>query len=428
MSDEEEFVIYEYDMSANRGTRYGGGEIILGKQVRSGGGHGSDGCPDTAVCYRMPFSSLPYGELRGDHFSEQSRRWWRDLQYLYLMVERVQHRYAIQSDSSPFLKLVRPWLCRSAKNHQQQPKCDRDIDQGCAVVLATFNLLTDSGPGVTQRRLQPDCRIRCLESRDGGASTTMVEKAHDVTTRPFLRPPFIDSKVKLAHEHPDAMKEVLRCRVVPGAGNTTKKMGAGTNNPDVRSCPLLRQKQASIWVPLKIRNIFSVFSSTWPTTDASRRAWLDSVSLDAYMHILVRHWPQRDSLYIISAENDPDWDDLIKTTACYKYLLMFLFYKSHWTITWVSHPCSSVWYYNSQLIDYATAVKQLEPFAKAFPTYSISIGKCKSQNNNTCCGIFSSNAAYCLLYAPSQIERIVPEETDQWRAHMCDQLILSYLL
>lgn len=426
----ERYKVYEYRVPAPSWEAYersggGGGEGSnpeseehdgFTKQEKEGGGGSKS---QLVLVGQSPaaFGRLPY-RMPSTLVTPKAKRIWRDVQCLYLLVERVHHHYAAQIGNTrapKLLKLCQKWL-------SQEPKDDDELIRRSASPLARFNLLTDKGKAASGQKVytaMPTCELVC--------PLTGATSKHDVTKRPFLRPPFLDESVKLSCHDPNVLKSVTRCRLHPRSknGDTPTPPAAP---PAAVSCPLLRAKQSDQTCPLRVRNLLSGFSPTFPSRDASRKGWLDSAFIDACLHIMQRHFPLREQLYIISAENDPDFDDLIRATRCYRYVLLILWRKAHWTLVWINMQCGEIWYFNSQIVSMKSVEEQLKPFREAFPSFHLTVGKTPQQSNGYDCGIYAAYISFCLLFAPDQIHNIDTMRTDMLRSYFVEQILVSLIL
>lgn len=177
--------------------------------------------------------------------------------------------------------------------------------------------------------------------------------------------------------------------------------------------------------------------------------WLDSVVIDAYLHILQEHWPQKDKLYVHSAEANPTLKEIVQTPGCYKFILIPLWRLSHWTVLLVDHtpfrvPTSydssgkplayqkykgRIRYINSQVVNPATPDIQTRPFEEAFPDYYVAnnVRGTAQQCDNSSCGVYVCFWAFCLLYySEKEILEVRCADIDKFRRRMIHQLFLYY--
>jgi hypothetical protein len=157
--------------------------------------------------------------------------------------------------------------------------------------------------------------------------------------------------------------------------------------------------------------------------------WLDSVVLDAYLHVLQEHWPFKNVLYINSAETDPSLQELKDTPSCYPYILSVLFYKNHWTVIMIDHVRKTIRYLNSQVVDPAIPVIQSRPYQLAFPTYDVQNVTHSQQCNKSDCGVYS--AAWMMIYLyyqEAEFNRVQCEDMYKFRETFLLQLILYFYL
>lgn len=157
--------------------------------------------------------------------------------------------------------------------------------------------------------------------------------------------------------------------------------------------------------------------------------WLDSVVIDAYIHLLQEHCQFKDSLYVVSAESDPALAEIARTPSCYKYIVCPLFHKSHWVMLVISHPTKRIRYLNSQVVDKATPEFQTRPFTELFPGYKITRETSSIQCDQSSCGVLTSLwACIFLFYNEEEMDKIKCKAIDPFRMTMLQQLILSYIL
>lgn len=157
--------------------------------------------------------------------------------------------------------------------------------------------------------------------------------------------------------------------------------------------------------------------------------WLDSVIIDAYIHLLHEHCGFKDTLYVNSAEHDPSLSEIAKTPSCYRYIICPLFYRSHWTILFISHPSKRIRYLNSQVVDQRTPSFQTQPFRELFPGYQVSMLTPTRQCDNSSCGVLACLWAYIFLYFDEEeMDRIRCPDIHPFRETILRQLILSYIV
>jgi hypothetical protein len=157
--------------------------------------------------------------------------------------------------------------------------------------------------------------------------------------------------------------------------------------------------------------------------------WLDSVVIDAYIHLLQEHCQFKDSLYVNSAENDPSLAEISRTPPCYKYIICPLFYRSHWTVLFISHPSKRIRYLNSQVVDRSTPEFQTRPFAELFPGYSVKMLTPTKQCDQSSCGVIVCLWSHIFLYFDEEeMDRIKCPDINPCRDMVLKQLILSYII
>jgi hypothetical protein len=166
--------------------------------------------------------------------------------------------------------------------------------------------------------------------------------------------------------------------------------------------------------------------------------WLDSVIIDAYIHLLLEHSNTKDMLYVNSAEHDPSLAEIKNTPSCYKYIVIPLWLASHWTILLISHSPAVVngksyrgriRYLNSQVVDRRTPEMQTRPFKELFPDYHVALIAKPDQCNSFDCGVYVCLwATLFLFYDEEEIDRIKCPDAEAMRMTILQQLILSYIV
>jgi hypothetical protein len=201
-----------------------------------------------------------------------------------------------------------------------------------------------------------------------------------------------------------------------------KEMNAPWYKPDdasSQSCSLIAEAQEERTIVLRFANLLTLFKDRW----------LDSVSLDAYLHILQEHWPRKEALYVNSAESDPSLYELKHTPGCYRFFLSILFYNSHWTVIMVDNKKKTIRYLNSQVVDQRIPNFQSKPFHKTFPNYTVKNVTKSQQCNQSDCGVYS--AAWMMLYlyaSEDEFDKLKCKEMYEFRRTILHQLILYYYL
>jgi hypothetical protein len=184
-------------------------------------------------------------------------------------------------------------------------------------------------------------------------------------------------------------------------------------------CGRLARNQESRRVQLRVYDLLTAFPDRW----------LDSVVIDAYIHLLQEHSGLRGTLYINSAEQDPSLAEIRQTPGCFSYIICPLFYRSHWTVIFISHVSKRIRYLNSQVVDKNTPEFQTRPFAEIFPDYKVSMLTPTKQCDQSSCGVLACIWAHIFLYyKEEEMDRIKCPDIDLFRKVLLQQLILSYIL
>lgn len=186
-----------------------------------------------------------------------------------------------------------------------------------------------------------------------------------------------------------------------------------------KRCVAISSQQKQRKIQLRFSNLLTLFKDRW----------LDSVVLDAYLHILQEFWPFKHVLYLNSSETDPSLMELRNTPTCFPYVLSVLFYKSHWTVIMIDHVKMRIRYLNSQVVDHTLPDRQAKPFQDLFPRYHVQNVTHSQQCNQSDCGVYS--AAWMMLYLyynENDFNQIQCDDMYQFRREMLEQLILYYYL
>jgi len=204
--------------------------------------------------------------------------------------------------------------------------------------------------------------------------------------------------------------------------------GKGMKPPTERSkaideqdetCSRIHNNQKSKKVQLRFSNLLTLFTGRW----------LDSVVIDAMIHILQEHFPLKRFMYINSAETDPTMEELVLTRGCSDMVLSVLWLKSHWSCIAINHRRKRIRYLNSQLLSQETAIQQTAPFVKYFPDYTVVTHSPSQQNNGYDCGIYSIMSIHLLMYYDeNEVEKITPADATKYRHSILMQLLISFLL
>jgi hypothetical protein len=207
-----------------------------------------------------------------------------------------------------------------------------------------------------------------------------------------------------------------------------KNQGKSIQPPTLRSvaiddqdetCSRIHNNQRSKRVQLRYSNLLTLFEGRW----------LDSVVIDAMIHVLQEHFPLKRFMYINSAEKDPTMEELKLTRGCSDMVLSVLWLKSHWSCIAINHRRKRIRYLNSQLLSQETAIEQTKPFIKYFPDYTVVTHSPSQQNNGYDCGIYSIMSIHLLMYYDeNEVERITPADATKYRHSILMQLLISFLL
>lgn len=292
---------------------------------------------------------------------------------------------------------------------------DEVLQQLCRTVLVSFTLLTATSHGDEAiATYAPLCRV--MRKMD---TLEKCIRVRDVRLKPLLKPPSVSGPT--SEENKAVLESVMKCRV---SKTKTAVSKTGTNSKqekkEIKTCKVLRENQANNIVHLRVHSLFTLLPGRW----------IDSACLDAYLHVLARHFPKREQLFLISAEHDPEFKQLIDSTHCYNYLLLPLYANKHWTLAFINKPCAEIWYFNSDLthgLQYGNVERQLAPYRHHFPTYHIEVVKVPEQIDTFSCGTFVAYFAYCLLFSPTSIEKLKGWNAETFRELILKQLCLSYL-
>jgi Ulp1 protease family, C-terminal catalytic domain len=214
-----------------------------------------------------------------------------------------------------------------------------------------------------------------------------------------------------------------RRRKKEGGGTAGGSGGAGRFWPSIGlgrpGCAELRSVLKDREIVLRVYDLLTGFKDRW----------LDSVVIDAYIHLLQEHCPFRDVLYVNSAEHDPTLNEIAHTPSCFKYIICPLFYRSHWTVLFISHPSRRIRYLNSQVVDRTTPEFQTKPFAELFPGYKVSMLTPTKQCDQSSCGVLVAMWAYIFLfYDEDEMDQIKCPDIGPFRDTLLKQLVLSYVL
>jgi hypothetical protein len=212
----------------------------------------------------------------------------------------------------------------------------------------------------------------------------------------------------------------LNGRLVPGNSRASRYSSADRTGIQSESsqCQTIAQQQSMRRIQLRPSNLLTAFP----------KRWLDSVFIDSVLHIWKRYFKFPDLLYINSAENDPTLNELKMTAPCYKYLLVPLFLRSHWTIIFIDHVTRRVRYLNSQVVDDTPNV-QMEPFKRTFVGYDTNNVTLSRQTDNSSCGVFALFFAFMYLFFDERdMDNISQASIDEFRHLLVLQVLLHFFI
>lgn len=112
-----------------------------------------------------------------------------------------------------------------------------------------------------------------------------------------------------------------------GNGKSDRDSGHST-------CQRMRHGQSTHYIDLTLENVRSILKDRWA----------DSAVLNAAMHLLLEFYPEKDSVFLNSAQLDFNWSDLAKTPRCYSKVASCLYLDSHWTMGFIDHDTREIWY------------------------------------------------------------------------------------
>jgi hypothetical protein len=186
-----------------------------------------------------------------------------------------------------------------------------------------------------------------------------------------------------------------------------------------RQCSIIENKQEHRTVDLTFANLLTLFPERW----------LDSVVLDAYLHILQENWPLKELLYLNSAEQDPNFKEIKATPSCYPFVLSILYLQHHWTGIMLDNMKKHIQYKNSQVVDQKTPAKQSKPWKELFPKYTLDHYTQSQQCNQSDCGVYSAAWGMMFLYYDQpDMDNIQCADMTLYRKTMLMQIILSMYL
>jgi len=194
-------------------------------------------------------------------------------------------------------------------------------------------------------------------------------------------------------------------------------MKIGTDQRPV-SCSIMDRKQSQQMITLSILNLCTLFD----------KRWLDSVAIDSYLHVLLEYHPNRDWIYIHSAEAEPNFADIQNTPSCYRFIIVPLFLDHHWTLLYINHNDQTIQYYNSQTVDQKTPKLQTNPFESIFPSYQVMHHTDVQQCDYSSCGVCVCFWSYVFLYESPDKYKIQCPSMLEFRRKILEQLILFFIV
>jgi hypothetical protein len=220
-------------------------------------------------------------------------------------------------------------------------------------------------------------------------------------------------------------------RMPPEAGLLDIPNVGKRNPPSKRSLNLNGQLEAEPPICKTVSNLqrkrvieltFSDLQTLFP------KRWLNSVVIDAMVHVLQEHFPLKRYLYVNSAEHDPSPKELLESVGCHDMILVVLWLKSHWTCVAINHRRKRIRYLNSQILNPEIAEIQTRPFRQIFPNYSVITHSPAQQDNSYDCGVYSVMSLHLMMYYDeNEVEKITPKAATAYRQQMLYQLLLFFL-
>jgi hypothetical protein len=125
-----------------------------------------------------------------------------------------------------------------------------------------------------------------------------------------------------------------------------KGRGHSNHDPTHPTCKRMRQGQASHYIDLNLENLRSILKDRWA----------DSAILNAALHLLLEFYPEKESVYLNSAQLDFNWSELAKTPRCYTKVASCLFLDSHWTFGFIDHTTREIWYVGHGCIFFVSVI------------------------------------------------------------------------
>jgi hypothetical protein len=189
---------------------------------------------------------------------------------------------------------------------------------------------------------------------------------------------------------------------------------------DPAMCAKIRQRQKARKITLHLSNLRTLLPERW----------LDSVVIDAYLHVMQEHFPMKRFLYLGSAENDMSLAELAETPGCFDYFTCVLWKDSHWSCIAGNHMRKRIRYLNSQVSPGSRIPDiQTKPFKDLFSEYGVQTYSPSQQQGSTACGLYSTLSVFLMaMMDESLVERITPADAEKFRYSMLLQLLLSYYL
>jgi hypothetical protein len=186
------------------------------------------------------------------------------------------------------------------------------------------------------------------------------------------------------------------------------------------SCDDLRERQRKRIITLRWSNLRTLFTERW----------LDSVVIDAYLHVMQEHFPLKQYLFMGSAESDLSLEEIRDTPGCFPFWTTVLWRDSHWSCILGNHLRKRLRYYNSQVSPGSkTPDIQTKPFHDLFSDYSLVTHSPAQQTGSTLCGAYATLSVFLMaMMDESFVNKITPEDAEAFRTCMLHQILLHFYL
>lgn len=156
--------------------------------------------------------------------------------------------------------------------------------------------------------------------------------------------------------------------------------------------------------------------------------WIDSVIINFWSKLCQSHYVGKQHLLVKSAQDDPSLREIMLTPKCFKYIMIPLFRKSHWTVLFINHEAKIIRYLNSQVFNKAVPSIQTEPFRQLFPDYTVYKDTIPAQCDHSSCGVYVCFWIMCFLFGNHEdMDSITCAKIDEFRDDVLIQLLASSL-